>query len=306
VHSNVWASWLCFQPPSGWSSAGQRLPPQGWQNHFSHLTTAHCRAVGRGQPSTTSGVERWAPGRWEETSLNLSGGLAVTPRDNLTFTLDAFHIEINDRILLGATFDDDTTLAILARNGYTGVGGVQYFTNGLDTKTQGIDLAANWRAPADLRALLRPGQPHQNTITRRPLPAVLANRPARPDRLGDLYRHHGRAARLARHLTTTYNVAVVESGRGRPRKFSGAALLRPCRERYGRRPVRRRGGYTFNQVKLIGARTSSTSIGPAIIDTPNDRLIRTPTRRSFTTTTAFSWARYRRSVQRSVHLPERR
>jgi iron complex outermembrane receptor protein len=81
----------------------------------------------------------------EETSINFSAGLAVTPVDGLTFTADYFDIKLNDRILLGATFDDDTTKAILARNGFSDIGGVQYFTNGLDTKTRGVDFTADWR-----------------------------------------------------------------------------------------------------------------------------------------------------------------
>jgi len=39
----------------------------------------------------------------------------VSPRNNLTITADYFNIKINDRILLGATFDDPTTGAIVAR-----------------------------------------------------------------------------------------------------------------------------------------------------------------------------------------------
>ncbi len=83
----------------------------------------------------------------EETSINFSAGMAVTPRDGLTLTVDYFRIAIADRILLGATFDDDSTKAILAAGGFTGIGGVQYFTNGLDTRTQGVDVTADWRVP---------------------------------------------------------------------------------------------------------------------------------------------------------------
>ena len=51
---------------------------------------------------------------------------------------------INDRILLGATFDDYATLDILADAGFGNIGGVQYFTNGLNTRTQGVDFTANY------------------------------------------------------------------------------------------------------------------------------------------------------------------
>ena len=82
-----------------------------------------------------------------ETSVNFSGGFAWTPQANLTFTADLFYIKIKDRILLGATFDDSVSQAILAGAGYPAVAGVQYFTNGMDTKTNGLDLTADWRIP---------------------------------------------------------------------------------------------------------------------------------------------------------------
>jgi iron complex outermembrane receptor protein len=83
----------------------------------------------------------------DETSVNLSGGFAVSPSSNLTLTADYFYIKIKHRIMLSATFQQDSTLAILADSGITGVGGLQYFTNGLDTRTQGVDLTANLRLP---------------------------------------------------------------------------------------------------------------------------------------------------------------
>ena len=83
----------------------------------------------------------------EETSFNFSGGVVVTPANNLTMTADYFHIEIDDRVLLGATFDDAASIGILTGAGFTNLGGLQYFTNGLDTRTQGVDVTANLRVP---------------------------------------------------------------------------------------------------------------------------------------------------------------
>ena len=60
----------------------------------------------------------------EETSVSLSAGVAFTPVDNLTVTADVFHIDIDDRIILGATFDDDASVQLLADAGITDVGGV--------------------------------------------------------------------------------------------------------------------------------------------------------------------------------------
>jgi iron complex outermembrane recepter protein len=84
----------------------------------------------------------------EEKAYNLSAGVVLTPVDNLTVTADYFHIRINDQILLGATFDDQATVDILTAAGFGDIGGVQYFTNGLNTRTQGVDITAGYRVPA--------------------------------------------------------------------------------------------------------------------------------------------------------------
>jgi iron complex outermembrane receptor protein len=114
----------------------------------------------------------------EEKSVNLSAGVAVTPVDNLTIAVDVYDIRIKDRILLGATFDDTTTLRILGNAGYTDIAGVQYFTNGLDTKTRGLDVIADLRLDfgsgraLSLRGALNWGK---NEITRAAgVPAELA------------------------------------------------------------------------------------------------------------------------------------
>jgi iron complex outermembrane receptor protein len=82
--------------------------------------------------------------------VNLSGGLAISPTDNFTVTVDAFHVKLKHRILLGATYsaDDPVVAQIIADSNLTGVGGVQFTTNGLDTKTYGVDVTANLRVPA--------------------------------------------------------------------------------------------------------------------------------------------------------------
>jgi iron complex outermembrane receptor protein len=115
----------------------------------------------------------------DETSVNLSGGVAVSPTSNLTVTADYFYIKIDHRIMLSATFDEPGTITTLADSGITGVGGVQYFTNGLDTRTQGVDFTASLRVPRvgagafDLTAALNYTK---NEITRvDTLPTVLQN-----------------------------------------------------------------------------------------------------------------------------------
>src|SRR3569623_1036494 len=125
----------------------------------------------------------------EEKSVNISSGIAYTPIENFTLTLDYFHIKITDRILLGATFADTVAQDILADSSITGIAGGQCFTNGLDTKTQGIDATADYRMPVGTGTLeLNLGADYtQNKITRvAPLPAVLQGRPTAVTSILDL------------------------------------------------------------------------------------------------------------------------
>ena len=147
-----------FQPTRqflvrGAISTGFRAPGLA-QSFWSHTTTNFLggQLVEVGNFPVTNRVSRifGAQPLKEETSVNLSGGFAYSPADNFTLTVDAFHIKINDRILLGATYDGtaDTVVArILADSGVTGIAAVQFFTNGLDTKTDGIDLTGDLRVP---------------------------------------------------------------------------------------------------------------------------------------------------------------
>ncbi len=132
------------------ASTGFRAPGLG-QEYFSKVITNVIAGVvediGVFPVNSPAAVALGAKPLRDETSTNLSGGLAVTPLRDLTLTADYYYILLRHRIILGATYDDDTTRAILARAGITNIAGVQYFTNGIDTRTQGLDLTLNLRFP---------------------------------------------------------------------------------------------------------------------------------------------------------------
>lgn len=81
----------------------------------------------------------------EEESLSGTLGLTWRASDTLSFTLDAYRIDIDDRIVLSGRFDtgDPNIGSILAG---MGVGQAQFFVNAVDTRTRGIDLTASWDA----------------------------------------------------------------------------------------------------------------------------------------------------------------
>jgi len=134
------------------ASTGFRAPGLA-QSFFSHVTTNFIAGslveIGNFPVDNRASQIFGAQPLKEETSVNFSGGLVFAPRDNFTLTLDVFRIDIDNRILLGATYDngDSVVARILADSGLTTIGGVQFPTNALDTKTNGIDLTGNLRLP---------------------------------------------------------------------------------------------------------------------------------------------------------------
>jgi len=83
----------------------------------------------------------------EETSKNLSFGAIASFSNELTLTLDYYQITIDDRIVLSSGLclgqNSDLNQALLTEN----VDKAQVFLNGVDSKTQGIDLITTWRYP---------------------------------------------------------------------------------------------------------------------------------------------------------------
>jgi iron complex outermembrane recepter protein len=86
-----------------------------------------------------------------EEAKNLSFGVVITPIENLSITLDAYRIKIEDRIVLSENLTGTGVTAFLAARGFAGVTGGRYFTNAVDTSTEGADLIGRYQyaAPGD-------------------------------------------------------------------------------------------------------------------------------------------------------------
>lgn len=82
-----------------------------------------------------------------EKSTNVTVGLGLNPTKNLSVTLDYYNIAVQDRIVLGSeitgTKDGKTPLDKVLKD--NGIVAVSFFVNALSTKTQGLDLVANYR-----------------------------------------------------------------------------------------------------------------------------------------------------------------
>ncbi|HEX8842782.1 MAG TPA: TonB-dependent receptor [Sphingomicrobium sp.] len=94
--------------------------------------------ISRAFGSTTLGPEK---------SHNYGAGLILKPAGTVTITADGYIIKVKDRIGVSRTFS--VTPAALAAHpelAAVGLGGdVNFFTNGFDTSTKGLDVVGTWR-----------------------------------------------------------------------------------------------------------------------------------------------------------------
>jgi len=78
-----------------------------------------------------------------EESKNYSVG-AVLRFGDLDVTVDAYRIDIDDRIVLSENLTSAAVVDFLRRQGFVGLGGGRFFINGVDTRTEGVDIVINY------------------------------------------------------------------------------------------------------------------------------------------------------------------
>jgi len=80
------------------------------------------------------------PELMEETSLNLNAGVTAKIGNNSSLSVDIYQIDVNDRIVLSSTMFRFVPAVDQLLSDLPDVGGVQFFTNAVDTRTRGLDL----------------------------------------------------------------------------------------------------------------------------------------------------------------------
>jgi iron complex outermembrane receptor protein len=78
-----------------------------------------------------------------EKSTNFSLG-TVLRFGNLDVTIDAYRIDIDDRIVLSENLTGAAIRQFLTNQGFIGVGGARFFINGVNTRTEGVDFVLNY------------------------------------------------------------------------------------------------------------------------------------------------------------------
>ncbi|HEY2357039.1 MAG TPA: TonB-dependent receptor, partial [Phenylobacterium sp.] len=85
-----------------------------------------------------------------EKSTNVSGG-GVFRTGAFSLTVDAYYIKIKDRIVLSDILQQANVIALFQAGGINDIGGVRFFTNGVDSETKGVEAVATYLWKPDPR-----------------------------------------------------------------------------------------------------------------------------------------------------------
>jgi iron complex outermembrane recepter protein len=148
-----------FEPVPGFAlrgavGTGFRAPSLG-QSYFSSTATNFLVINGVNTPvdvrtfpagSPEAAVLGATPLRPEE-SVNYSAGFAWEPMRELSLTVDAYRIDIEDRIVFSENFTGAAIRQLFVDAGFAGVTGGRFFTNAIDTRTDGVDVVLQYARP---------------------------------------------------------------------------------------------------------------------------------------------------------------
>jgi iron complex outermembrane receptor protein len=113
----------------------------------------------------------------EERAHNYSVGLTASPIENFDLTVDAYQINVDDRVILTGTFGSSPEIAGLLEE--VGAENAQLFANGADTETRGLDVVATYQLRTDLANVefAASGNVNETTIEALNIPSALEDQP---------------------------------------------------------------------------------------------------------------------------------
>jgi iron complex outermembrane recepter protein len=110
-----------------------------------------------------------------EKSRNYSLGIVFRPAEAFEATVDAYRVEVTDRIVLSENLGGVANIDALIQP--FGIGRARFFINGVDTRTRGVDLVMHYRLPAGTRGafdLTASGNWNTTEVTKLPATGVLS------------------------------------------------------------------------------------------------------------------------------------
>jgi iron complex outermembrane receptor protein len=139
--------WLAFRASA---STGFRAPSLQ-QEYFSSITSVANGAnkgfvnVGTYQVGDPIARALGATPLRAEKSHDQSAGVVLKPTESISITADVFRTDIDNRIALSDALSGAAVTSVLVAHGITNVQQAAFFTNAIDTRTQGYDVAAKFK-----------------------------------------------------------------------------------------------------------------------------------------------------------------
>lgn len=173
-----------FSVRAGWST-GFRAPSLQ-QQYFNNIATDVVDGVllNSGIFTNDSAIAKTLgiPKLKEETSQNLSVGLSASPAPNFSVTLDAYQIDVDNRIVLTGNIGNDPfgepIPALRALFATAGAATGRFFTNAINTQTRGLDLVTSYKASLNpqnaLTIFLTGNYNHNEVVSLNEIPTALA------------------------------------------------------------------------------------------------------------------------------------
>lgn len=132
-------------------SNGFRAPSLA-QEHYGNLNIAPTSASGQLAVNSVAARSLGASPLKPERSTNVSGGIVLSPLKNWHVAADVYQINIRDQIIDGGNYTGTSALNAIQSQGITLPAGIitdsvsaKYFSNGVSTRTQGIDITTDYR-----------------------------------------------------------------------------------------------------------------------------------------------------------------
>ena len=136
----------------GSTSTGFRAPSMQ-QRFYSRVNTLFITLPGQGLVPVEAGTFRndseaaqilGIPALRQETSRSFTLGTTLQPINNLEITIDAYQIDIDDRIVLTNNFTDGGDLALREKLRAANANTANFFTNAIDTRARGIETVITY------------------------------------------------------------------------------------------------------------------------------------------------------------------
>ena len=142
--------------------------PSMQQRFFSGIQSYRGSELTQGIFSNNSAVTKafGIPSLEAERSVNLSGGFTSQLSHNISVTVDAYWIQIKNRIVLSGVFrKENPDVATILAN-YPNIDLVQFYVNAINTRTHGIDavLNGNWNIHKTTLGLTLAANWNHNTV----------------------------------------------------------------------------------------------------------------------------------------------